>query len=400
MRVTLAALGGGDFYSCTWESIQALKDADMILGARRLLDSIPKSCTDYRVAGHDPDVLLEKILESDAEEAVVVYSGDTGFYSGTRLLVPLLEREEVEYRVLPGISSVQLLASRLGVPWQDWNLVSAHGVDCNVLAEVMKGKSTCFLTGGRLKPETICGILNDAGLGFLEAVVGSDLTYPEEQLVTGTVSQFVDYEFPTLSVLLVDPAPLYPKRTPGIPDSAFLRGDVPLSKQPIRAAALAQMGVQPEDVIWDVGAGTGGISVELALAANEGTVYSIERNPDACQLIARNREKFCAWNLELVEGEAPDALEALPVPDKVFIGGSGGEFRAILETVLEKNPEALVCADAIAMETLTEAWNSMKDLGLEPSVLQIAAASTRAAGKLHLLLSNNPAFLILGNQND
>lgn len=400
MRVTLAALGGGDFYSCTWESIQALKDADMILGARRLLDSIPKSCTDYRVAGHDPDVLLEKILESDAEEAVVVYSGDTGFYSGTRLLVPLLEREEVEYRVLPGISSVQLLASRLGVPWQDWNLVSAHGVDCNVLAEVMKGKSTCFLTGGRLKPETICGILNDAGLGFLEAVVGSDLTYPEEQLVMGTVSQFVNHEFPTLSVLLVDPAPLYPKRTPGIPDSAFLRGDVPLSKQPIRAAALAQMGVQPEDIIWDVGAGTGGISVELALAANEGTVYSIERNPDACQLIARNREKFCAWNLELVEGEAPDALEALPVPDKVFIGGSGGEFRAILETVLEKNPEALVCADAIAMETLTEAWNSMKDLGLEPSVLQIAAASTRAAGKLHLLLSNNPAFLILGNQND
>lgn len=400
MRVTLAALGGGDFYSCTWESIQALRDADMILGARRLLDSIPKSCTDYRVAGHDPDVLLEKILESDAEEAVVVYSGDTGFYSGTRLLVPLLEREEVEYRVLPGISSVQLLASRLGVPWQDWNLVSAHGVDCNVLAEVMKGKSTCFLTGGRLKPETICGILNDAGLGFLEAVVGSDLTYPEEQLVTGTVSQFVNHEFPTLSVLLVDPAPLYPKRTPGIPDSAFLRGDVPLSKQPIRAAALAQMGVQPEDIIWDVGAGTGGISVELALAANEGTVYSIERNPDACQLIARNREKFCAWNLELVEGEAPDALEALPVPDKVFIGGSGGEFRAILETVLEKNPEALVCADAIAMETLTEAWNSMKDLGLEPSVLQIAAASTRAAGKLHLLLSNNPAFLILGNQND
>lgn len=400
MRVTLAALGGGDFYSCTWESIQALRDADMILGARRLLDSIPKSCTDYRVAGHDPDVLLEKILESDAEEAVVVYSGDTGFYSGTRLLVPLLEREEVEYRVLPGISSVQLLASRLGVPWQDWNLVSAHGVDCNVLAEVMKGKSTCFLTGGRLKPETICGILNDAGLGFLEAVVGSDLTYPEEQLVTGTVSQFVNHEFPTLSVLLVDPAPLYPKRIPGIPDSAFLRGDVPLSKQPIRAAALAQMGVQPEDVIWDVGAGTGGISVELALAANEGTVYSIERNPDACQLIARNREKFCAWNLELVEGEAPDALEALPVPDKVFIGGSGGEFRAILETVLEKNPEALVCADAIAMETLTEAWNSMKDLGLEPSVLQIAAASTRAAGKLHLLLSNNPAFLILGNQND
>lgn len=400
MRVTLTALGGGDFYSCTWESIQALKEADMILGAQRMLDSIPKSCTDFRVAGHDPEILLARILEADVEEAVVVYSGDTGFYSGTRLLVPLLEREDIDYRVLPGISSVQLLASKLGVPWQDWNLVSAHGVDCNVLAEVMKGKSTCFLTGGRLKPETICGILNDAGLGFLEAVVGSDLTYPNEELVRGTISQLAVHKFPTLSVLLVDPAPLYPKRTPGIPDSAFLRGDVPLSKQPIRAAALSQMQVAPNDIIWDIGAGTGGVSVELALAANEGTVYSVERNPDACQLVARNREKFCAWNLELIEGEAPEVLESLPAPDKVFIGGSGGEFRAILETVLEKNPDALVCADAIAMETVTEAWSSMSALDLDPHVLQISAAATKPAGKLHLLLSNNPAFLIVGNEND
>lgn len=400
MRVTLLALGGGDFYSCTWEGIQALKDADIILGAQRLLDSIPKSCTDWRVAGHDPDMLLETILESDVQEAVVVYSGDTGFYSGARLLVPLLDREDVEYRVLPGISSVQLLASKLGTPWQDWNLVSAHGVDCNVLAEVMKGKSTCFLTGGRLKPETICQILDNAGLGFLEAVVGSNLTYPDEQLERGTVSQFVDHEFPILSVLLVDPAPVSPRRTPGIPDSAFLRGDVPLSKQPVRAAALSQMGVTPTDIIWDIGAGTGGVSVELALAAYEGQVFSIERNPDACELIARNREKFRAWNLELVEGEAPEALADLPMPDKVFIGGSGGEFRAILEAVLEKNPDALVCADAIAMETLTEAWNSMQVLGLDPHVMQISAASTRPVGKLHLLLSNNPAFLIVGNQND
>lgn len=400
MNVTLVSLGGGDFYSCTWEGIQALKDAEIILGAQRLLDSIPRSCTEWRVAGHDPDVLLEKILESNVDKAVVVYSGDAGFYSGARLLVPLLDREDVDYRVLPGISSVQLLASKLGSPWQDWNLVSAHGVDCNVLSEVMKGKQTCFLTGGRLKPEVICGILNDAGLGFLGAVVGSDLTYPEEELVRGTVAQMTQYEFPVLSVLLVDPAPLYEKRTPGIPDSAFLRGDVPLSKQPIRAAALSQMGVAPNDILWDVGAGTGGVSVELALAANEGKVYSVERNKDACQLISRNREKFCAWNLDVVRGEAPGVLEDLPAPDKVFIGGSGGEFRAILETVLDKNPDALVCADAISLETLTEAWSSMSALGLDPSVLQITAAATKPAGNLHLLLSNNPAFLIVGNRND
>ena len=160
------------------------------------------------------------------------------------------------------------------------------------------------------------------------------------------------------------------------------------------------MAVHPDDVIWDVGAGTGGVSVELALAAPEGRVYAVERNPEACELIKKNRRKFCAWNLTLVEGDAPEALLDLPVPDKVFIGGSGGEIRSIIETALEKNSGALICADAIAMETLNSAWATMQQLSLDPEILQVSAARTRPAGTLHLLLAGNPTFIITGNKND
>ena len=400
MNVTLAAMGGGDLHSCTWECIEALKNADLLLGSRRLLDSLPGSCTPNRIACHRPLDLLQNILDSDAEEAVVVYSGDTGFYSGARFLVPLLEQEDVPYRLLPGVSSVQLLASKLGEPWQNWNLVSAHGVTCNVVAEVMRGKPTCFLTGGQLTPDIICQELIDADLGFLSATVGSCLTSPEETVETTTVERLADMEFPPMTVLLIEPAPSIPRRSPGIPDSAFLRGDVPLSKQPVRAAVLSQMAVHPDDVIWDVGAGTGGVSVELALAAPEGRVYAVERNPEACELIKKNRRKFCAWNLTLVEGDAPEALLDLPVPDKVFIGGSGGEIRSIIETALEKNSGALICADAIAMETLNSAWATMQQLSLDPEILQVYAARTRPAGTLHLLLAGNPTFIITGNKND
>ena len=102
-----------------------------------------------------------------------------------------------------------------------------------------------------------------------------------------------------------------------------------MTKQEVRAAALAKLAVRPADTLWDVGAGTGSVSVELALAAPQGHVYAVECEPDACALIRRNREKFAAWNLSLIEGRAPAALEALPAPDAVFIGGTKGSMAAV-----------------------------------------------------------------------
>lgn len=152
--------------------------------------------------------------------------------------------------------------------------------------------------------------------------------------------------------------------------------------------------MRPTDTIWDVGAGTGSVSVELALAAPAGRVCAVECDAEACDLIRQNRAKFAVQNLHLTEGLAPAALADWPAPDAVFIGGSKGSLRAVVDAALAANPDARLCISAIALETLQEAVAALTAHGLTAQVTQIAVSRSRAAGSLHLLMANNPVFLI------
>ena len=396
MRVILASLGGGREETMTAECAAALKHAGCVLGARRLLENLPEGCTENRIAATKPQALLDAILAQDCD-CLVAYSGDAGFYSGARGLLPLLAERDISVRVLPGVSSAQLLSARLGLPWQDWNLASAHGRDCDVVAAVSQGKPALFLTGGALGPGEICRRLTDAGLGGLSVTVGENLAARSEQITFGTAAELAGRDFPSLSVVLAEAAPRYGPRCPGLPDDEFIRGQVPMTKQEVRAAALAKLAVRPGDTLWDVGAGTGSVGVELALAAPRGRVFAVECEEAACSLIRENRQKFSAWNLQLVEGRAPQALAGLPAPDAVFIGGTKGGMEEIVDAVLSKNSRVRLCVSAIAVETLSAAVTALTRCGLEVQVTQISVSRTRAAGELHLLLANNPVFLITAN---
>ncbi len=396
MQVTLAALGGGTPETMTAGCTAALEQAECVIGAKRLLEQLPRGCTENRIAAIKPEAILDEILRQNTDCAVV-YSGDTGFYSGARGLLPLLEKAGIPARVLPGVSSVQLLSARLGRPWQDWNLVSAHGTECGVLAAVSAGRPAFFLTGGVLGPAEICRRLTEAGLGTLPVVIGERLSYPDEAVTAGTAQELAAGTYAPLSVLLAEAAPREKRRCPGFPDNAFLRGDVPMTKQEVRAAALAKLAAEPADTLWDVGAGTGSVSVELALAAPEGQTFAVECKPEACGLIRANREKFSAWNLQLIAGRAPDALRELPPPDGVFIGGTQGGMAEIVDIILQKNANARICVTAIALETLSAAVAALTEHGLSAHVTQIAVSRSKPAGKLHLLTANNPIFLITGN---
>ena len=262
----------------------------------------------------------------------------------------------------------------------------------------MNHKTVFFLTGGAETPATLCAALTAAGLGDAHALVGENLGTPDEKIHFGTAQELAGQAFASLSVLLVEHAVHPERRTPGLPDEAFIRGEVPMTKQEVRAAVLAKLAVRPADTLWDVGAGTGSVSVELALAAPQGHVYAVECEPDACALIRRNREKFAAWNLSLIEGRAPAALEALPAPDAVFIGGTKGSMAAVVDTVLAKNANARICIAAIALESLSAAIAALTAHGLSAEVTQLAVSRTRPAGRLHLLTANNPIFLITGER--
>ena len=381
MKITLVGMGSGAPGSLTAAGLETLRGAELIIGARRLLENLPEGCTVNRAAHYKTDEICALLRQTDCAEAAVVFSGDTGFYSGAAALCRALDDAGLPYTVLPGVSSVQLLAAALGRPWQGWRLVSAHGCACDPVAACRAGGTTFFLTGGSETPDAA-------------ATVGENLGTPSQRLVTGTAQELAAQRFAPLSVLLVESVPAPLRRTPGLPDAAFIRGKTPMTKQEVRAAALAKLAVRPTDTLWDVGAGTGSVSVELALAAPAGRVCAVECDAEACDLIRQNRAKFAVQNLHLTEGLAPAALAGWPAPDAVFIGGSKGSLRAVVDAALAANPDARLCISAIALETLQEAVAALTAHGLTAQVTQIAVSRSRAAGSLHLLMANNPVFLI------
>ena len=391
MRISLIGCGCGDL---TGEAREAIDRAGLLIGAGRLLEQYANGRR--AIEAVSAESIREAIRTADCGEVCVLFSGDSGFYSGARLLLPLLAGGQDELRMLPGVSSVQLLAARLCRPWQDWKLCSAHGVDCDVVDAVCGGSPVFFLTGGRQSPDALCRELTGAGLGFLRVSVGENLGTERERVRTGTAEDFAGERFAPLSVLLADAAPRPRRRTPGLPDGSFLRKDrVPMTRQEIRAAAFSRLGVGPEETCWDIGAGTGSVGIELALHARR--VCGIERNGDALKLAEENRRRLGAWNLRLVEGEAPEALEGLPAPDAVFVGGSGGRLPDILRAVRRANPRARVCVSAVTLETLRQAHEGLKELGYRTEVCQIAVSRGRETGELTMMLAENPVWLITGN---
>ena len=395
MKLTLVGMGSGSSAGLTAAGQAALQGAELIIGANRLLQALPEGCTRNRAALYKTDEICALLQRTDCRTVAVAYSGDTGFYSGAAALCRALDAAGLPCTVEPGISSVQLLAAALHRPWQDWQLVSAHGCTCDPLTVCTSGKPTFFLTGGKENPATLCARLAAGGYGAVMATVGENLALPSERLVTDTAAALAKQQFAPLSVLLVEPCPPAARRVPGLPDDAFLRGKTPMTKQEVRAAVLAKLAVRPGDILWDVGAGTGSVSVELALAAPAGQVYAAECDDEACGLIRENRAKFAVQNLHLTQGLAPAALADWPTPDAVFIGGSKGNLPAIVDAVLTANPAARLCISAIALETLQQAVTALTAHGLGAEVTQISVSRSRAAGGLHLLLANNPVFLIV-----
>ena len=404
--IYLVGMGPGSFGAMTRETYDAVCGADIIIGAARLLYSVPEGSHAELCKAVMPEDILSAIksAQEDGEKNItVVMSGDTGFYSGTRGLIPVLTKEGLEYKVLPGISSVQVMSARLGDPWQDWNLYSAHGKDCDAVSAVMESgqnKKTFFLTGGDLGPKDLAKQLADAGLGDLKIWIGENLSYDDEKITETTCAEAAGGDFDVLAVMVADsiPAPECDVPSPGISDELFVRGKVPMTKQDVRSAVIGRLGIKPGDVCWDVGAGTGSVTVEMALMSRGGKTYAIETNPDGVALIDENRKKFGAWNIRVVEGLAPDALKDIPAPDCVFIGGTKGNMGPIIDVIKDKNPDAKIVVTAIAVETLGEAIKALEERGWETELAQIQSSYGRKVASLNMMMANNPIFLICGKR--
>lgn len=403
--IHLVGIGMGGKDGLTVDSLRAVQESSCLLGAQRMLDAFPEF-TGEKVAAIDPQQLAEALAQRpEAGQAAVLFSGDVGFYSGAASLRWELAQRlpQAEVKTHCGISSVQYLCAACGQSWEDCALHSLHGREGDLIAWLRRSPKVFLLTGGEQSPQSICLQLTQAGLGETEVWVGEALSYPEERITHGLACQLAEKTFAPLSCMLLrrkdaprEEMPFFP----GMPDDRFVRDlegprPVPMTKSEVRAVIHSKLRLCPDQTAWDVGAGSGSVSVEMALSLPQGEVWAMEKDQRALAVADQNRERFGCRNLYLHLGTAPEGLKDFPAPDRVFLGGTGGQVEPILRLALEKNPAVRVVVSAITLETAARTLEAFSALGMEQvELVQLAVAKGRPAGGSQMLLAQNPVFLL------
>lgn len=234
------------------------------------------------------------------------------------------------------------------------------------------------------------------GMGDVTLYVGENLSYENEKIFHDKAENLTEYRGDALSVVTAyneDAAAL--NAVHGIRDEEFLRGKAPMTKEEVRTVSLSKLRLAEDSVCYDVGAGTGSVSVEMALRAWNGEVYAIEKKEDALGLLKENRQKFAVDNLKIIPGTAPETMVELPVPTHAFIGGSSGNMNEIVKLLLEKNPKVRIVINCITLETVTEAMNAIRDFDLtDVDIVQLGAARSKSIGRYHMMMGENPIYII------
>lgn len=394
-EVFIAGIGPGSEALQTQEVRAAIERADCLIGARRMLDAVagPQQLAIDAIA---PETIASHIAQHpECGVFCVVMSGDTGFYSGTKKLLPLLKACRVQ--VLPGLSSMSYLCARLGVSYEDAVPVSLHGRDFDIAREVRRRRKVFTLVGGDGGMQALCERLTQAGLGHVRIAVGERLSYPDEAITRGTAQELRSHTFDKLSAALIENDTPGEIVTPGLPDEAFLRelepGKlVPMTKSEVRSICLSKLRLTPNAVCWDVGAGTGSVSIEMARLCADGTVYAIEKSERALALLEQNKEAFSASNMQIIPGPAPEACRDLPAPTHAFLGGTSGSVRDILALLLEKNPHVRIVATAVTLESVSALSACMEDFEAAECV-SVQVSKAAALGRYHLMQAQNPVYI-------
>lgn len=391
--VTIVGIGPGSREAMTLEVRRAMEDADCLIGAKRMLEAgLRPNQTVFDAVS--PAKIAEYINNHpEFHQFTVAMSGDVGFFSGTKKLLPLLSGCEV--RVLPGLSSLVYLCARLGTSYEDVRPVSLHGRDHDIVPDIRKYRRVFTLVGGENGMGLLCKQLTEAGLGGVKVSVGENLSYPQERISVGTAAELAEKEFSSLSVALIENDAADPVVTHGLPDEAFQRTEsVPMTKSEVRSVCLSKLALSEHAICWDVGAGSGSVAIEMALQANSGQVFAIERKDTAVELLRENTRRFGLENLSVVPGLAPEACLCLPAPTHVFVGGSAGNMRQILDEILAKNPNARIVATAVTLESIGELTQCIKDIPFTyTEVVSMSVARDRKAGPYHLMMGQNPIFI-------
>lgn len=402
-RIACIGIGMGDHKYQNFAADDYMKHATHCIGASRMLDLADNAFCEKTVA-ITAEAIFQKINEitrtCHCSTIAVLFSGDTGFFSGTKKLLPLLEnialkKERISYEIIPGISSLSYLSAKAKISYEDAKIISLHGKEENLLRAIKENTKVFAIFGKIDDLGNICKQLKEENLGDVLVTVGEDLGYPTESIQAFQAKDGCEKITKQLTVAFFeqDHAEEF-LPMPGISDDSFLRDKVPMTKEEIRVIAISKLKLTANAIVYDIGAGTGSVAIEMERLLKNGRVYAIEKKEAALELLKKNKEKFNAKNMQIVSGTAPDALEELEAPTHVFIGGSSGNLDEILSILLQKNPMVRIVITAITLETIAKVLEIVKNRSdLSADIAYVTVAKAKKAADYHMMIGQNPVAI-------
>lgn len=412
--ISLVGIGMGNLDTLTVKGKELIGEADGLFGAERLLACVeawgignPKALRFPYYLAKDVIPELERMEETGATRAVLLFSGDSGFYSGCQNMIRQLKEwkesrdREISVQVYPGISCVSQFAASCGLSWNDGRILSIHGKgdrsqwETELLGALKRERKLFLLVSGVEDVRTVGAILEESGLRNRRILVGRQLSYEEESIREYTAEECQQLTRQGLYVMAIlcdhpEPRRLCPQRK----DSDFLRGKVPMTKEEVRQLVVCKLHLTDQSMVYDVGSGTGSVAMEIASQSDGIMVYAIEQREEGIELIRRNAEQFQLTNVIPVPGRAPECLASLPVPTHAFLGGTGGDLREILAVLYKKNPTMRVVLTTVTMETLSLLTSLRTQFPIEDQeLIQVQVSREKELGSYHLMQAENPIFL-------
>ena len=384
------------------KALEVIAKTEVMVGRQRHLDIFPDFSGDKMPLGDLPELL--DFLKTTQKQVVVLATGDPNFFGIARFLLRNLPKERIE--IFANVTSMQYAFARIKEPWDDAIFVSVHGRGMQpAIDKIVAAEKVCVLTDKVNTPAAIAAELIDRGAEGYEAWLCEDLGLPGEKITRRDLRGLLDITSSELNILILIKT-YEPNLTQypliGIEDDEFHTSKKLITKQEVRAVTLAKLQLQNDLVMWDIGAGSCSVSIEASNLMPNGRIYAVEQNSQCIAFIRENLGKFAARNVKLVEGEAPDALDGLPDPDRVFIGGSGGMLEEIIITVDNRlKPDGKVVLNAVTLDTLTRAVEFLEDHGFTVEAACVNIAKTRNLTEYKMFEAQNPVYVITawkGNQ--
>ncbi len=382
-----------------------IEEADLLAGTDRLLELFPgHRGQKLRLTTPLTAWLNEvKARQEAGLKVVILTGGDPNYFGLAKTLFTVFDPTRVT--ILPGTTVVQQAFARLKVSWERTEVVSLHGREglagfWGALYRASHYSGSGYLavyTDSENTPSVIAKRLLGRGQHNWRMTVFEDLGTPDEHLSSWTLFDAKLRKFSPLNLVVLEclkrPAPIFL----GMPEEAYVHEAGLITKREVRVVTLGLLELQPYHTLWDLGAGSGSVSIEAAALLPHGSIWAVEKSPLRSEQIAANRAYFGAGQVEIVEDDSLSAVTHLPRPDRVFIGGGGRELSAIIRAASERlAPGGLIVANVISLEALRQATTTMTELGLELSVTQIQAARSEPLGDSLYLKPLNQVWLVRG----